>query len=150
MANKKGKHIIYHIFGRKIGCTKDLRYRMARQNVKEGEYEILEYHTNAKVASDREIELQKQYGYKVDRIPYWKTLRNQNAKDRKKVAENIDWSDRFRAIQQFDKDGNFIAEYKCGADAAEAVGKSRRNDDIRRVARGQGVTAFGYIWKFTK
>jgi len=148
METKKGKHIIYHIFGRKIGCTQDLRYRMARQKVKEGEYEIIEYHTNAKVASEREIELQKQYGYPVDRIPYWKTLRNQNAKNRKLVAKTIDWSFKYRGIVQYDLDGNYIATYTCGADAAQAMGKKRTNDDIRKVARGQNLSAFGYIWKF--
>jgi len=146
-----GKHIIYHIKGKKIGCTQNLKYRMYRQGItNEDEYEILETHTNAKVASVREQELQKEYGYRIDNIPYWKTIRNQNKTDRKKIAQNIDWSIRYRAIQQFDEEGNLIAEYKCGADAAEAMGKSRRNDDIRKVARGENITAFGYYWKFIK
>ena len=71
------KHFIYHIFGKKIGCTNNVAIRMKQQNVKEGEYEILEEHTNVKTASVREQELQEQHGYRVDNIPYWKTIRNQ-------------------------------------------------------------------------
>jgi hypothetical protein len=71
------KHFIYHIFGKKVGVTNDIVRRMREQSVKEGEYEILEEHTNAKTASVREQELQVQHGYRVDNIPYYKTLINQ-------------------------------------------------------------------------
>jgi len=72
-----GKHYIYEIFNKKIGATNDVARRMMQQGVKEGEYRIIEECSNAKVASIREIELQKQHSYPVDRIPYWKTLKNQ-------------------------------------------------------------------------
>jgi len=89
------KHYIYEIFGRKIGCTNNIAYRMRCQNVKEGEYRIIEEHTNAKTASFREIELQKQYGYPVDKIPYWKTLKMQKKSSspqaRKKAIANTDY-----------------------------------------------------------
>jgi hypothetical protein len=80
MKSKKetmSKHFIYHIFGKKVGCTKNVTQRMYQQGIKEGEYEVLEEHTNAKTASVRERELQEQYGYSVDKIPYYKTLKNQ-------------------------------------------------------------------------
>ena len=144
------KHYIYHIFGKKVGCTKNVTQRMYQQGVKEGDYEIIEEHTNAKLASDREHELQIKHGYKVDNIPYWKTLRNQKPENRKEIQNNIDWSVRYKAIKQYDLDGNYIATYNSGADAAQAMGKTRRNDDIRKVARGENITAFGYIWKFEK
>jgi hypothetical protein len=70
------KHFIYHIFGKKIGVTSNVVRRMKEQGIKEGEYEVLEEHTNAKTASDKERKLQEQHGYRVDNIPYWKTLRN--------------------------------------------------------------------------
>jgi hypothetical protein len=89
------KHYIYEIFGRKIGCTNNIAYRMRCQNVKEGEYRIIEEHTNSKTASFREIELQKQYGYPVDKIPYWKTLKMQKKSSspqaRKKAIANTDY-----------------------------------------------------------
>ena len=68
---------------------------MKQQNVKEGEYEILEEHTNAKTASVRERELQEQHGYRVDNIPYYKTLKNVKKaftpQAQKKRVANIDW-----------------------------------------------------------
>ena len=86
------KHYIYHIFGKKIGATQNVERRMMQQGVKEGEYEILEEHTNAKVTSTREIALQQQYGYPVDKQLYWKTLQNQNKGNRKEIASKIDWT----------------------------------------------------------
>ena len=65
------KYIIYHIPGKKIGVTNDLYNRVERQQGYEvGEYEILESSDDIKYISKREIELQKEYGYKVDLIPY--------------------------------------------------------------------------------
>jgi len=78
------KHYIYEIFGKKIGATSDVARRMKQQDVKEGEYRVIEEHSNAKVASAREIELQKLYNYPVDNIPYWKTLQIKNKRKRNK------------------------------------------------------------------
>ena len=54
-------YYIYHIPGIKIGCTKHIEKRIKQQGFTE--FEILETHTDIDIASDREIELQKQYGY---------------------------------------------------------------------------------------
>ena len=53
----------------KIGCTKNLKKRVEEQ---QGcfNYEILYKTEDINEASDKEIELQKKYGYKLDRIPY--------------------------------------------------------------------------------
>ena len=65
------KYIIYHIPGKKIGVTNDLYNRVeCQQGYEVGEYEILESSNDIKYISKREIELQKEYGYKVDLIPY--------------------------------------------------------------------------------
>ena len=65
------KYIIYHIPGKKIGVTNDLYNRVEQQQGYEvGEYEILESSDDINYISKREIELQKEYGYKVDLIPY--------------------------------------------------------------------------------
>lgn len=69
-------YYIYEILGVKIGCTNCKWRRMKQQG--NPNYRILETHTDIYVASDREIELQKQYGYKVDTIPYWKVVENRN------------------------------------------------------------------------
>ena len=66
-----GKYIIYHIPGKKIGVTNDLYNRVeSQQGYEVGEYEILESSDNIDYISKRELELQEEYGYKVDRIPY--------------------------------------------------------------------------------
>ena len=39
-------------------------------------WEILEEHTDIYEASDREIQLQKDYGLPIDTIPYWKSVQN--------------------------------------------------------------------------
>ena len=68
--NNKLYHI-YHIPGLKIGVTQAPRVRIeTMQGYKKGEYEILETHKCIDKVSHREIELQKEYGYKVDRQLY--------------------------------------------------------------------------------
>ncbi len=52
---------IYHIKGIKIGCTTNVERRVKQQGY--SEYEILETHSDIKVASKREKELQSIYGY---------------------------------------------------------------------------------------
>jgi len=61
---------IYHVPGVKIGCTDNLRRRLRVQGLLDSEWEILETHTDDQIASKREKELQKQYGYPVDRNGY--------------------------------------------------------------------------------
>ena len=64
-------YYLYHIPGKKIGVTRDLNTRVTLiQGYKEGEYEVLEQSDDIDYISDREIELQKSYGYKVDRKLY--------------------------------------------------------------------------------
>lgn len=63
---------IYHVPGVKIGCSQNIKKRINAQ--KFSHYEILEEHYDVFEASNREIQLQKQYGYKVDNIPYWMSL----------------------------------------------------------------------------
>ena len=79
-------YFIYHIPGIKIGCTSDLQTRMREQGFTE--WEILEEHNDIIEVSNREIQLQKDYGYKVDTIPYWQAVKNRrpwNAQTRNKI-----------------------------------------------------------------
>ena len=79
-----GKYIIYHIPGKKIGVTNDLYNRVeSQQGYEVGEYEILESSDDIDYISKRELELQEEYGYKVDRIPYNELSVNLNLKDMK-------------------------------------------------------------------
>ena len=64
-------YYLYHIPGKKIGVTRNLRTRVTlMQGYKEGEYEVLEQSNDIDYISDREIELQKSYGYRRDRTLY--------------------------------------------------------------------------------
>ena len=64
-------YYLYHIPGKKIGVTRNLNHRVTLiQGYKETEYEVLEQSDDIDYISDREIELQKSYGYKVDMKKY--------------------------------------------------------------------------------
>ena len=72
-------YYIYHIPERqKIGVSIDVKRRM-RQHGWNGSYEILEQHEDPQVAGDRELELQQQYGYKVDLLHYTQTMENRHS-----------------------------------------------------------------------
>jgi hypothetical protein len=66
-------YYIYHIEGIKIGCSLHPKRRVSVQGY--DTYTILEEHDDVYIASDREIQLQREYGYKVDTQPYWQTLK---------------------------------------------------------------------------
>ena len=64
-------YYLYHIPGKKIGVTRNLSTRVTlMQGYKENEYEVLDQSKDIDYISDKEIELQKSYGYKVDRKLY--------------------------------------------------------------------------------
>ena len=64
-------YCIYHIPNKKIGVTNDLKNRVEKQQgYEEGEYEVLEMSEDIDYISKRELQLQKEYGYKIDRQPY--------------------------------------------------------------------------------
>jgi len=67
-------YYIYHIPGEKIGTSVEPAERVAKQGYTK--FDVLEVHSDIYEASDREIELQKEYGYKVDTIPYWVSVQN--------------------------------------------------------------------------
>jgi hypothetical protein len=172
----KNKHYIYEIFGKKIGATNDVKKRMYQQNIKDGEYRVIEEHTNAKTASIREQELQKQHGYPVDKLPYWKTLKwqkkGQTSQSQAKRVANIDYQSfqakriantdfkakvantdyKAKAIKceksvlQFDKQGNFIKQWDSASKAGIKLNIGQPN--INGCLRGRIKSAGGYIWKY--
>jgi hypothetical protein len=68
-------YYIYHILGVKIGCSNNPTKRVKSQGY--SDFEIIEEHTDIIIASNREIELQLQYGYSRDNKPYYQTLEYQ-------------------------------------------------------------------------
>ena len=64
-------YYLYHIPGKKIGITKDLKKRVEeQQGYSEGEYDIILQTDDIEIISEAEISLQKAYGYRVDETPY--------------------------------------------------------------------------------
>jgi len=64
-------YYVYHIPGKKIGVTRDLKKRVEeQQGYQENEYDIIFQTNDILEASKAEIELQKACGYRVDETPY--------------------------------------------------------------------------------
>ena len=64
-------YYLYHIPGKKIGVTRDLKERVERQQgYDEGEYQVIMSTSDIDLVSEREISLQKALGYRVDRKLY--------------------------------------------------------------------------------
>ena len=75
-------YYLYHIPGKKIGITKDLKKRVEdQQGYNEDEYDIIMKTDNIDYISEQEIYLQKFYGYRVDETPYNKLKFNKEEND---------------------------------------------------------------------
>ena len=78
-------YYIYHIPGKKIGVTCNLNSRVTlTQGYNPDEYEVLDQSDDIDYISKKEIELQKSYGYKIDRKKY-----NELIKSNKKMNINV-------------------------------------------------------------
>jgi NTP pyrophosphatase (non-canonical NTP hydrolase) len=83
------KYYIYHIPGKKIGVTTNLERRVEQvQGYGPGEYEVLGVYDQDEIeeVALMETHLQKEYGYRVDEIPYNKLNFN---KKKNKMNINI-------------------------------------------------------------
>jgi NTP pyrophosphatase (non-canonical NTP hydrolase) len=64
-------YYLYHIPGKKIGVTRDLKNRVEeQQGYDSSEYRILMKSDNIDYISEQEIYYQKKFGYRIDEIPY--------------------------------------------------------------------------------
>ena len=80
-------YYLYHIPGKKIGVTRNLEERVHKQQgYQEGEYVILAESKDITEISNLEIEMQKAFGYKVDRQLY-KNLKCNNKEMKINVTE---------------------------------------------------------------
>ena len=81
-------YYIYHIPGKKIGVTRNLKNRVTlMQGYKKGEYEVLETHKDIDYVSKRELELQNDYGYRIDNKSYKELVNNNNKKMNVNITE---------------------------------------------------------------
>ena len=72
-------YYLYHIPGKKIGVTRDLKKRVEeQQGYGPGEYSILMKSDNISYISKQEIYLQEKFGYRVDDEPYNELKFNKN------------------------------------------------------------------------
>ena len=71
-------YYLYHIPGKKIGVTRDLKNRVEeQQGYDSSEYRVLMKSDNINYISEQEIYYQKKFGYRVDEIPYNKLKCNE-------------------------------------------------------------------------
>lgn len=161
-------YYIYHIPGIKIGCTKNLNNRIKQQT--KGEWEVLEQHLDIHTASEREITLQKEYGYKVDTTTYhnstksfkaettikagkasalkqWKLNRNELI-ERSKLSKPVMIEKYGKDIIQYDLDNNFIKEWKGIKEVARSLNIKPPN--LTACLNNRQKTSGGFIWKYKK
>ena len=168
-------YYIYHIPGVKIGCTIE-PHRRARNQKYEfiNEYEIIEEHSCIYKASEREIELQKEYGYKVDKLPYYKSIKMSSFKSCSKGGKiggskggkiggkrgglmnvksghikkihQLAIQKLKKPIIQYDLEGSYIAEWESVTEISKKLGFHKRM--IRNVCIGKQKKSYGFIWKY--
>ena len=135
-------YYIYHIPGVKIGCTNNIHRRLKTEQ-RVTDFQIIEEHNDIYTASDREIELQKQYGYKVDTVPYHCSIKSLlkgkdkgNSKEaRAKAVANTNYVERVK-----NTDYNLIAskiDYKVTAEKISKAneGKTAWNKGLSGVQK---------------
>ena len=157
---------IYHIPNIKIGCSKNPKRRVNQQGYKE--FIILETYTDIKIASERELELQEEYGYKVDYNTYSKSVQGYSiekvknagtigakkrwAENREKELEKCSKGGKVvaekysKTIIQYDLDNNFIKEWKGVKQTAKLFNIKPPN--LTSCLTGRQNTCGGFIWKY--
>ena len=75
-------YYLYHIPGKKIGITTNLKKRVEeQQGYQTHEYDIILSTDDVNIASEAEISLQRAFGYRVDETPYNKLKFNKEEND---------------------------------------------------------------------
>jgi len=172
-------YYIYHIPGVKIGCTNNLQRRIREQGF--SNYELLEQHSDKFTASNREKELQKIYGYRLDNIIYSESVKRItkaqqiSLETKNEWLPKVDWKAREAKIDkeakwnkvkshpnyinmdrsnngswklkkillQYDLDGNFINEWRCGGRNMPEEYKNAGG-----CAKSNKGTMYGYQWRY--
>ena len=81
-------YYLYHIPGKKIGVTRDLKERVEnQQDYSSDEYDVIYSTEDIEEISANEISMQEALGYKVDKVPYNKLKCNKNMKMKINVTE---------------------------------------------------------------
>jgi hypothetical protein len=131
------KYYIYHIEGVKIGCSTNPKKRVKEQGYTE--YQIVESHSDIGIAADRELELQKEYGYKVDSVRYNQSLINWS---KKKINGH---PKAFKTIVK-SLDNSFERVYDSLSEACRDLGLDKGNS--LKVINGSYSQHKGFILKY--
>ena len=97
--------------------------------------------------------MQKEYGYKVDNIPYWMSLKrinkalkivqtHPNTLNMDRSSFNVSYK-RKKIILQYDLAGNFIKEWECGC--------RHMPDEYKNAggcAKTNTGTSYGFQWRY--
>ena len=156
------KYYIYHIPGVKIGCSNQPEYRVNKQGYTY--FEILEKHSDIYKASEREIELQKEYGYDIDTVPYYisknnrkKFTKEESDRGRETMIKNgffKEWykkgvANRIRSVAKCDKiTGEIIEVYNSVSDAARSINREGNTTTICSCCNNKKNSYMGYKWKY--
>lgn len=158
-------YYIYHIPNVKIGCSKNPTKRVLQQGYTN--YEVLEVYKDIELASERELSLQKKFGYSVDTCSYIDSIKNmpkgkqhlggraslksQWKNDREKMLEQTRRAGlKGRIAQQkktlmCDLEGNVIKEFVNRRKASDYVNGNAAN--ITFACNNPHRTYKGYRWK---
>ena len=157
-------YYIYHIPDVKIGCSTNPTKRVLQQGYTN--YDVLEIYKDIRVASKRELELQKEYGYKVDKSSYYESVKNNSGKqhlggrasslkkwknNREQMLEQIRRGGvKGRIVQQkktlmCDLEGNVLKEFVNRREAADYVNGNKPN--VVLACNEPHRTYKGYRWK---
>jgi hypothetical protein len=119
------------------------------------EYEILEKYSDAIIASNREIELQKQYGYKIDTLKYnpnqYKNIGSKGGNSTQKKYNNGPKNglgsikNLGKEVWQYDLNGNFIKKYPSRNFVIRNL-----KIQIHHCLAGRATQAGGFIWKYSE
>ena len=169
-------YTIYHVPElKKIGCTEDLERRSKDTEYRDKYHLIpLEYHTDRKEASDREKELQRQYGYEVDDSSFWSLQFTIHSPEvRKKVGKMVSKRQKGklpkylntdkakqnqiigkrkqagRPMSQWTKDGKLIRKWEGYWQICLEHNKPTCTmGSIISNCSGRTKSAYGYVWEY--
>jgi hypothetical protein len=120
---------IYHVPGIKIGCSTQPKIRVKQQGY--SNFEVLEEHEDIYVATDRERELQKEYGYRVDECPYYKSYAIRRANWRREGSVRGGTISGQISV----KSGNMLRAQKKSVEARKGTFHSEETKAKMRVAK---------------
>ena len=155
-------YYIYHIPGVKIGCSTEPKARVEKQGY--SNFDILETHSDIDIASERELELQKQYGYKTDKSLYKQSVSNRpkwkrewSDKGRETMIKNgffNEWykkgnASRIKSVAKCNKiTGEIVEVYNSVADAARSINREGFTSVICACCNNKRNSYMGYKWKY--